>query len=590
MMRLAPFLFFLCVFPLRNIRKIGAGIRALGRTLRSVDPIDQGLVGYLFAAFAVSFFLTLIPPSGAEYDSLTYHLAGPAQYLRAGRIVELRYDHHSYFPFTMEMLYLYALAWRGPVFAKLFHWLTLPLCCTALVAIGGRHLSRRVGLIAACMYASMPMVAAEASTAYIDLGFTMFSVLAVMCYLNVDETENAPWGSHWLWMSGLFCGFAMGTKYLGWLIFGGLGIAFLARQLRAGKIQPRLLVALALPALAIGGPWYIRNYLWVGNPVYPFAYGIFHGAGWTKAMAVQYDADQARYGFGKGLLDLIWLPWRLAMTPMNIVVGNNGVVGLPFWPIRSDVTANPPFYGVFDVPVGDVLSRIFPGPVLLAFGVPAALLPNKPRAVKFCLGFFAYLFLFWMLTSQQIRYLLPGLALLTIPAAWAVTEMSQKYRVAGLVSSACLALWLLFVPVLEWHQATSLRAERQVLFGQITPHEYLMRTFPAYLAMDWANHNTPTDAKFAVYGEPRCYYLDRPYFWADPEHNTLVSSQGVNDGADLARALKNLGASYVLVDTDPGHTGGAFGPPPQFEQAVDDGLISTVFTSENYPYRIYHIE
>ena len=126
--------------------------------LRSLRGLNLLLALYLAAISLFTFVLTLAPPSGGEWDSLMYHLAVPQQYLRHGKIVELPYDHHSYFPFTMDMLFLWGLALRGPVLAKLFHWLMLPLCCAALVAIGKRHLSLRAGLLAAALFASIPIV------------------------------------------------------------------------------------------------------------------------------------------------------------------------------------------------------------------------------------------------------------------------------------------------------------------------------------------------------------------------------------------------------------------------------------------------
>jgi hypothetical protein len=70
----------------------------------------------------------------------------------------------------MEMLFLLGLALQGPVLAKLFHWLMLPLCCFALIALGRRHLTTRAGLFGAALFASIPLVQSEATTAYVDLG------------------------------------------------------------------------------------------------------------------------------------------------------------------------------------------------------------------------------------------------------------------------------------------------------------------------------------------------------------------------------------------------------------------------------------
>lgn len=138
------------------------------RALRSLGAPDATLAFCLGALFALAFMFCLAPPAGADYDSLTYHLAVPAHYLRAGKVIELPYDHHSYFPMSLEMLFALGLWARGAVFAKLFHWLMLPLGALALVAIGKRAASARGGLLGACLFASTPLILQEATTAYIS--------------------------------------------------------------------------------------------------------------------------------------------------------------------------------------------------------------------------------------------------------------------------------------------------------------------------------------------------------------------------------------------------------------------------------------
>ena len=328
--------------------------------IRNLRGVNLALALYLAFVFALTFLLTLAPPNGADYDSLVYHLAVPTQYLRHNGIVQLPYDHHSYFPFTMEMLYQIGLALSGPVLAKLFHWLMLPLCCLTLFAMGRRHASTRAGLFAAAIFASFPLVLWLASTAYIELGFTLFVLLAFACFLNWQNAIGGARRGVWLLWSGAFCGFALGTKYLGALTLFWLGISaliFLLREQREySQNAPRVLAVaqrdekisaktavradwknlagFAIIAILLGGFWYVRNFIWTGNPVFPFAYGVFGGRGWTAQMAADYDKSQAIYGFGKSPLDLIFA----AVSPRDgaaqrRVFKDVGVLGVPSWPL-----------------------------------------------------------------------------------------------------------------------------------------------------------------------------------------------------------------------------------------------------------------
>ncbi len=549
-------------------RNISENARRLGPALRDLSATEKLLAFYLLAVWALVFVLSLAPPNGADYDSLVYHLAVPAQYARLGRIEQLPFDHHSYFPFTLEMLYGVALELRGPVFAKLFHWLMLPLGALVLVAMGGRAGTRLGGLLAACLFTSLPMTLTEASTAYVDLGFTAFVAAAVLCFAGAPTANRL----HNLAWSGAFCGFCLGTKYFGWLILGFLGIWLLVETARLkSQAGGRGILLFGLTALAIGGAWYARNWVWVGNPVYPFAYGLFGGRGWTAQMARIYDDSQAIYGFGRSPLDLLMLPFRLAMTPLNVGGFERvGVAGQPWWPLIPGPVYSPvenPKNGLFDV-LG-LLLVTFPGPAIFAFGLPALLGRAKPRPITLAASLFVFLWVFWALTSQQVRYLFPALALLSVVAGWGTAQWAPKLPIARWIGGAGLVAWLGFAPLFI---AYSARGNFGVISGAQTPDDYLTRTFSGYGAMQWINANAPADARVAIYGEPRDFYLNRPYFWADDPHNELIAYPTIATGAQLAAALKGQGATYILWNAEPARNGGVFGPPqPQFDQMVSSG-------------------
>lgn len=574
------------VWMIARRRLVAENARRILPTLRALTATEKLLAFYLLAVWGLVFVLSLAPPNGADYDSLVYHLAVPAQYSHAGRIIQLPFDHHSYFPFTMEMLYGVALELRGPVFAKLFHWLMLPLGALILAAMGQRAGSRVGGLLAACLFTSLPMTLVEASTAYVDLGFAAFVVAAVLCFAGAPTPNHL----HNLAWSGAFCGFCLGTKYFGWLILGFLGVWLCVETL---KTKPdngaRGIVLFAVCALIIGGAWYARNWIWVGNPVYPFAFGLFGGRGWTAEMARLYDESQAIYGFGRSPADLIFLPFRLAMTPLNVsnfqTPGSPPFLsGQPFWPLIPGPTELPKT-GMFDV-LGLFFST-FPGPAIFAFGLPALLARNKPRPILLAASLFIFLWIFWALTSQQVRYLFPALALLSVVGGWGIAQYAPKLTLARWIGGAGLAAWLLFAPLFVALQS---RSSWKVIGGAQTPENYLTRTFSGYSAMEYINENAPADARVAVYGEPRDFYLKRSYFWADDAHNELIDYPKVSTGAQLAAALKAQGATYVLANFEAARNGGAFGPPQSlFDEMIRSGAAE-LMSDNGRGYRVYRLK
>jgi hypothetical protein len=339
---------------------------------------------------------------------------------------------------------------------------------------------------------------------------------------------------------------------------------------------------MAAIALLIGGGWYLRNWMWTGNPVYPFAYGIFGGRGWTAAMAQGYQADQMQYGFGRAPLDWLLLPWRVAMAPLNLVAFQGRAVGAPFWPFSDAPLPNPAQNGLFETP-GLVLQTVV-GPMLLALGAPLIFMRRKPAVVGLALWAVLFFWLFWAATGQYIRYLIPAFSVLCLPCGWGLSRYLTRSTLLRWTCLIFLTAWLIFAPLLTWQGAAS---TLPVILGAETPQQYLARAFPGYEAMRWAAQNTPPQAHFAVYGEPRDFYLDRDYFWADDPHNNLIDYAKIKSGDDLARALAGQGATHVLVNTQAARNGGFGGSPPTLQDAVASGRLRLLFSARGY--EVYEI-
>jgi hypothetical protein len=575
---LAPWFFFLppVVALGMRIKSVLHNAQAALRGLKQLLPLDRLVLLYLVFVCALTLFLTLAPPHANDYDSLVYHLAAPQRYLLDGRITELPYDHHTYFPFAMEMFFAIGLKLSGPVLAKLFHWLMLPFCLLTIIAIGQRHASLRGGLLAAALFASIPIVLVEATTAYIDLGLTLFVLAAFLCFINWLQTRQG----YWLLWSGAMCGFSCNMKYFGALFFGWLLLWAIGDMAKRKEVQLKPLLGFCALTAVLGGFYYIRNWFWVGNPVYPFAYEIFGGKGWTLEMAQAYARDQEAFGFGKGPLDWLLLPFRASWSPLNFLFNTGQGIAIfprPYWPFLDLPIENSAMTGRFET-AGHVLQTIV-GPALLAFTVPTIFLKNKPLAVRFLLWSFLFFWLFWAVSSQQLRYLIPTLALLGVASGWGMTRMQERGMLLRWTVGVALVSWLLFVPRLTlWRLGDVV----PVALGQADPQEYVGRMFGGYNAMEWASKNTDENALFAIFGEPRNYYLKRRYFWGDDAHNNLLDFSKMQSGRQFIQELKNQKATHVLWNTRAAQNGGFGGPPPQIEEAIAQGLLSEIYESRGY--------
>ena len=497
-----------------------------------VSPIRGGnsvwLAWLLLPLGALSLIGALAPPAGWEWDSLSYQLAAPKVWAASGRIHYLPYDHHSNFPFTWNMLYLWMMASGSIAAAKVFHWLCAVLLCAAVGVFALRHLSdgRRCAPIAALALGSTPLVVWEATTAYVDLATALFTWLSVHALVNAAsdvEQGRAGWSGslRWLVVSAVAMGFALGTKMtcLVFLALGFVGIVAWHPIVRRRWVRESLAHAIgwAAIALAVGSVWYIKTWIWTGNPVYPFFWSVFGGKFWNAENAAKYAADQASFGVGKGAAELLMAPWNLTME-------------------RSLLTPGRPW--IFTEYVDFGLA-----PFLLAFLLPLPLLRRRIEpAIAWVVLFGLGILLSWFVLMQQTRYLVPALPGFALAAAAAWSAAGTAVRRTGTVLLAIGGLWAIArvsdIALPAW----------DVVAGAEPRERYLARRLgPFATAQLWINRETPADAKVLMVDEPRGFWLDRQYAWAEPNHAAgLFAWDEYADSAALRRDMVRRGYRWVL--------------------------------------------
>lgn len=505
----------------------------------------------MFAATGV-----LNPPTTNEYDSLTYHLAAPKLYAEWGRIERIEYDHHTNSPFNLQMLYTIGLILGSEAMAKSFHLATYLLLIAAIAGVASRLSAERAGVVpalSAAVFATLPPVVWEAGTAYVDLGTSLGVLLA---FVATAQWWNAPQSERlrWLAVCGVFCGTALATK-----ILGGVALAFALlvvgyRALRDRRVHARGLAALVGLATLVCGPWYVRSWVYTGNPVYPYAYRLFGGADWDENCARSYRADQLTYGFGKVAEQARRGGYRPTSFsdrdapssppgPIALVVnrlfahgGPRPLVGLPLLPLF--LTFDGPVFWESPMATGII------GPLLLAF-LPALVIcrPLAPWVVL-ALAFAVFGTVLWWFTTQLTRYLLPVLAVLALPCGLAagaligtrghVATLARLVLGVGLGAQVACSL-VMWIPQVG------------PAIGTVRREEAIRAGFDQWDLYQVANAELGTRDRIALYGEPRGYYLDVPYMWADYGHHTLFGYDSMTSPDDLVRAWHRHGVTAVLI-------------------------------------------
>jgi hypothetical protein len=230
--------------------------------------VDQGSweTRWLLAALAVMGGICLLMALGPEvgWDPAYYHLRLPLLYALDHKVRFVPYIYPSHYPGTVEMLY--GLGWLlgGEGVARLVNFSFWPLCGAALFQLA-LPCGQRTALRAVTLALTMPLVGTIASECYIDLGLTLFQLLAV----------HEAWRGRTV-AAGLLLGFSCGSKYTGIFAAGALASAALAMRVPLRSVAG-MAAACAIPVL----PWLAKNAVFTGDPVAPFFYGALGRLEWA---------------------------------------------------------------------------------------------------------------------------------------------------------------------------------------------------------------------------------------------------------------------------------------------------------------------
>ena len=475
---------------IRALRAARSSLRSGDRVLALLIPLGEVLV-------LVVLVQALAPPIG--YDALMYHLHGSKRFLELGRLALLPDVQQANMPFTIDLLYLVGLAFGSDSAANVLHLSFALLTTAATFHFGRTYLGERVGWIAAATMLSTTLFSVYAPLANIDYGLALFDFLAVLAFARW-LTDRRP---GWLVVAGSLVGFALGSKYLGALTGFGLGVALLAMWLRSAR-QPRDLVmwlaAYGVPAALFAAPWYVKNLLWLGSPVWPFL---------TAGPPDVNIALMAHANFGRDLLDYLRLPFLL------------------YWEGSLEhPDARPP---------------------LLLLLLPLYLLVRRHRVVTALLALAMVHVVVWASSAHVLRYLTAIMPELCLASAYVLVQLARSFRRGSAVASGLVVACMLMV--------ATVNVIREIV---IQPFGYLVgiESRQAYLSKLLPNHELVTylngrdDVRgVLLLGDRRAFYVHAPT-WVDVSANEFRALATAPD-ADRARSeLARLGVSHVLVSEE----------------------------------------
>jgi hypothetical protein len=500
-------------------------ILALAREMSAWRPqLAVGTWGrwYLAVTLALTLLMALAPP--ASWDGLFYHLTGPALYLdqRAVRPLTINIPHLAY-PSLMEMLFGLAMLLRGDVAAKLLHFAYALLLAALVYRLSRRWQGRQVAGWSLLLLAATPMVAVVAAWAYNDIALAFYQLGALYALLAWHESERRGW----LIVAGLLIGSALGLKYTAF----PLPLTVLAYLLCRRRRRWREAITFTVSAVLIASPWYLRNWLFTGNPVYPFLFG---GRNWDPFRSAWYANTCTGIG---------WRPLRILALPATVTLGLRDV-------------------NYYDGRMGPLFLALAPAVIWLIIrmcqgSADERTSPEKRHLIILLGGFALVCAVTWTLgvihsrALFQARLFLPGFVALIPLMAESIVRLSVLNRPGfSIAAFVRLAVGVVLALGLIDQTLGVLRFDPPAyLVGRESRSDYLTRVLGEhYVAMEKLEEAVPEDGKVLFLWEPRSYYSPRPAQpdaildnWAHLLH--LHDSQ-----IRIAEHLREEGYTHVLLN------------------------------------------
>ena len=424
---------------------------------------------------------------------------------------------YSFFPANMGLLYTYALSGPGGWGAQVIHW-----WLGALAAAGSAAAARRLGaalggqLLAAALFAASPAVVLMGALAGSDLGVAAFAIGGMLLILRMIQTPGLP--ASIAIGAGLAAGVSAGCKYsaLATVVIPMGIVAVVAAAVvgsSLGRVRRVVSIGLAfgLGASITLAPWFLRNVVDTGNPVFPYMERGFSG----EQESLPGDNAGVSSGIGTFEFDSSKIKTALTMGTFSRR-GRGGDLG----------------------PVYLIVS-----PLILWW----AWRNRRKPEVWTAYGYVALAVPAWAVGPPLGRYLFPVMAVVAalIGASWSEesTGWSRPLR---------WTMTLLLVVILG---ANCNPARDHNLFNQIRcflgagdSEEYLLENCTQLEPFRAANAVLPLDAMVLLVGEPRPFEIDRDVIVEDQFRVPLLVELANQSASakDIATQLERIGVTHIL--------------------------------------------
>jgi 4-amino-4-deoxy-L-arabinose transferase-like glycosyltransferase len=507
---------------------------------RSVESLEQSREEKIVASIYVVFIAFLVLRAATvpnAPDELIYHLSVTNDFVKHGRVYPMFDNSLGNFPFLIHMVYAAGKLAGSEIAARLFSLFLAVGTSLAILGFCSRYLTRRIGAVAVFAFFGAGMVVEVAVTSRIDVSLAGMLFLCTYGMINYLHTGERGW----LWISALLAGFSLGIKHTAAIWLALVGVMYMVQRLAINRDRVNAVlvqgIVYALLAFTIASPWYIKNYVWFHNPVYPLITGEVADFG---PQGVRYfDAnDEQRL---EAHINAVRTEAPELVNAQEQELTNTINARIERHPLR--------WWEFFFQPQKYLMAEPYHYPNYLFLIIPFLVFVKKPRWIVWLL-LLSLGFVFIVTWNSWIaRYLLPAYPALTIVAAYALVKLTERLKQEKL---AIFALAAALGVVIAIGVKSMVAFNSFSYLAGINSRRQTISRFTYYRPIDFINTQLPATARILVIGDQLSYGIEREYVgdesWFATKWRRLLARNA--SLSEVNEDLKRQGFTHILYSPE----------------------------------------
>lgn len=501
------------------------------------NPLHTPTASIVSITLACNLFLLLwasfTPPVG--WDALNYHLNVPKIYLANNEIINFMTLEHSHYPLSFQFQSLFLMGIGSDVMAQglqFFYFIGLLVLIWEIIKTYDMRVSY---LWTLAILFSIPVVLFTVPEAHIEIGAAFYTVLALRLFLLFREKQQLGV----LLLAAGFIGYLAGSKYTNLhatvtFIVLLISLFILERGISITKIMITSVVGLIAAA-----PWYLKTYLFTGNPFWPFFRTIIPSAYLPNA----YGAEGGIPGVGKALTS----DGNRILSIFDSIVQNL------LKPFRLTFLANQT--GGDQPKVGPLLLGLLPTLKAVPWKTPSLDKPSLYAYIGIYVGIFTFIWLFSFHSTRYLVPIFPLLAILLMKGTQKTLFQSTSVRIlTQLIIIGALGISTLITVKLNIDKViTSVTATSKHEYYQALPHPLAGGVrVNEYMVSEFANQElNPETDRVLVMEDLFGYFLTIPFDKGRPDGQSKYDYSTIRDKKDALKLLRSNNVTHIMTRLSP---------------------------------------